>query len=261
MSTNERTRFAPTPSGFLHLGNAFNFLLIHKLAKKKNADILLRIDDLDTARSRDEYLEDIFETLEWLGLNYHEGPQGVDDFKKNHSQSLKKEHYRQALSKLEGIFTCTCSRSDIKKLSPEGIYPGTCREDQLRFIEGETSLRYTYDVENPLRDFVIWRKDDLPSYQLVSSIEDLEKDITFVVRGFDLKDSTIAQKHLLSRLAPDKKNISFLHHPLLSDENGGKLSKSEGALSIREMKKSDPSPTPIYERFEKWYESIKDSIQ
>ena len=125
MTAIERTRFAPTPSGYLHLGNAFNFLLIDKFAKEKNAEISLRIDDLDATRSRDEYLVDIFETLEWLDLSYEHGPRGVDDFKRNYSQSLKKEYYREQLKKLNGLFACSCTRSDIKKISQDGIYPGT----------------------------------------------------------------------------------------------------------------------------------------
>ncbi|TNE94928.1 MAG: tRNA glutamyl-Q synthetase [Deltaproteobacteria bacterium] len=261
MTTIERTRFAPTPSGYLHLGNAFNFLLIDKFAKEKNAEISLRIDDLDATRSRDEYLVDIFETLEWLDLSYEHGPRGVDDFKRNYSQGLKKEYYREQLKKLNGLFACSCTRSDIKKISQDGIYPGTCRNQSLIFESEKNCLRYIYEAEHSLKDFVIWRKDDLPSYQLVSSIEDIDQHMTFVVRGIDLKNSTEVQRKLIECLSDGKIHIHFLHHPLLIDENGAKLSKSEGSMSLKELRSNNPSSTIVKDQFEVWYEKIKDSIQ
>lgn len=261
MTAIERTRFAPTPSGYLHLGNAFNFLLIDKFAREKDAEISLRIDDLDATRSRDEYLVDIFETLEWLGLSYEHGPLGVDDFKQNYSQSLKKEYYREQLKKLDGLFTCSCSRSEIKKISQDGVYPGTCRNQNLTFESEKNCLRYTFEAEHSLKDFVIWRKDDLPSYQLVSSIEDIDQHMTFVVRGMDLKKSTEVQKKLIECLSDGETHIHFLHHPLLKDKDGGKLSKSKGSMSLKELRSNNSSSAVVKDQFEEWYEKIKDSIQ
>lgn len=261
MSEKILSRFAPTPSGLLHLGNAFNFLLIDKLTREREGEILLRIDDLDSTRSRDEYLVDIFESLNWLELSYQHGPKDLKDFKENFSQSLKKEHYRSFLTKLEGVFTCQCTRSEIKKVSPEGIYPGTCRQQQLKFIPEENCLRYTYDSNDALRDFVIWRKDDLPSYQLVSSVEDIESGVNLVIRGEDLLESTKAQKLIIQKISPNNQEITFLHHDLLPDQEGHKLSKSEGALSLKHLRESDPSPQRVLDQFEDWYEKIKDSIR
>jgi len=260
MKLEIKSRFAPTPSGFLHLGNAYNFLLTQKFAKERQGKIFLRIDDLDATRTRDEYLIDIFESLDWLGLKYDSGPKDLDDFKTNFSQTLKTAHYHDQMANLDGLFTCVCTRSEIKKLSPDGIYPGTCRGEQLRFIGGENCIRYTYDSADNLKDFVIWRKEDLPSYQLVSTVEDIEHGINFVVRGLDLIGSSKVQKHLIKQFSPDHE-ITFLHHPLITENDGTKLSKSEGAYSLKSMREKEPSPDKIIEGFEMWYESIKDSIR
>lgn len=260
MKSEIRSRYAPTPSGFLHLGNAYNFLLTQKLVKEKQGEIFLRIDDLDATRTRDEYLIDIFECLDWLKLKYDTGPKDLKDFKSSYSQNLRTTHYHDQMAKLDGLFTCICTRSEIKNLSPKGIYPGTCRGEQLRFIKDENCIRYTYDSEDNLKDFVIWRKEDLPSYQLVSTVEDIEHSINFVVRGIDLIGSSIVQKHLINQFSPDHK-ITFLHHPLITENDGTKLSKSEGAYSLKAMRAKDSSPNQILDGFEKWYETIKDSIR
>ena len=255
------SRITPTPSGFLHIGNAFNFLLIDKLTKERNGEILLRIDDLDSTRSRDEYLIDIFESLKWLNLNYHHGPKDIKDFKSNYSQSLQKQYYKKCLSKLKNIFACECSRSKIKKESPHNIYPGICREKKLEFIPEGNCLRYIYDSSDNLKDFVIWRKDNLPSYQLVSSVEDIKSGVNLVIRGEDLIESTKAQKILIKKLSPENRDITFLHHPLLFDSNGKKLSKSKGSLSLRQLRAEDPSPQKILDQFEEWFLKIKNLIQ
>lgn len=256
------TRYAPTPSGYLHKGNAFNFLLIQKLCANNESEIHLRIDDMDSTRMREEYLVDIFETFEWLSLNYDQGPSSVDDFMKNWSQSLKTDYYFSKLSIFNNTFTCKCSRSDIKKLSVDGIYPGTCRELGLKFSPGQNQIRIQYESEDQLKDFVIWRKDNLPSYQLASIIEDIDNKINLIVRGEDLLDSTKAQLFLSDILEPGFKEwCHIIHHPLIVKEDGGKLSKSAKDNSLKELREKKESPQIIIDEFESWYESIKDLIQ
>ena len=108
---------------------------------------------------------------------------------------------------------------------------------------------------------MIWRKEDLPSYQLVSVVEDIESGVNLVIRGVDLAESTKAQQSLIQKLAPEHQEITFLHHPLIPDKNGVKLSKSEGSLSLKHLREEDPSPQKVIDQFESWYETIKDLIR
>ena len=129
-----KTRLAPTPSGFLHIGNGASFVATWALARAYEGKIMLRIDDLDAERMRPEYIEDIFKTLDWLGLDWDEGPFSVGDFFKNWSQQLRLDVYEKALNDLAKtgcIYTCTCSRKDIRLNSTNGLYPNTCRHNRL----------------------------------------------------------------------------------------------------------------------------------
>ncbi len=143
---NVRTRIAPTPSGYLHAGNAWSFLLTWLLARSRGGKIHLRIDDLDAARFREEYLEDIFASLEWLGLDWDSGPRSPAEFHSSYSQRLRRKSYRTALealitqATLEGplVYACACSREQVKRASraagSAGIYPGTCRDRGLPVV-------------------------------------------------------------------------------------------------------------------------------
>jgi glutamyl/glutaminyl-tRNA synthetase len=129
-----KTRIAPTPSGFLHIGNGASFVATWALARAFDGKILLRIDDLDAERMRPEYVEDIFQTLDWLGVDWDEGAFSVEDFFKNWSQHLRLDAYEKALSDLQktgDLYACNCSRKDIKLHSKNGLYPNTCREKRL----------------------------------------------------------------------------------------------------------------------------------
>src|SRR5687768_9291602 len=120
-----KTRIAPTPSGYLHLGNALSMLVTAEFAKRYGCSILLRIDDIDQQRIRKEYIEDIFDTLKFLGIKWEEGPQTYEDYTNNFSQIKRLDIYNSALEQLKNsgrVFACTCSRSDLR----DGIYPGTC---------------------------------------------------------------------------------------------------------------------------------------
>src|SRR5580700_2367777 len=131
MERFNRTRIAPTPSGYLHLGNVLSFALTAGLARRSGASILLRIDDLDRDRLNREYVEDIFETLNFLGIPWDEGPRDVGEFERAWSQVHRLGMYGEALERLRmsgKVFACDCSRSKILRESPEGVYLGICRE-------------------------------------------------------------------------------------------------------------------------------------
>ncbi|WP_165871537.1 glutamate--tRNA ligase family protein [Flaviaesturariibacter flavus] len=252
-----KTRIAPTPSGFLHLGNALSFLLTQQLAEAHGARILLRIDDMDRARVRPEYVQDVFDTLRFLGIGWDEGPRGAGDFEQHWSQLRRLELYNEALRQLanEGaVFACNCSRADILRVSPDCSYPGTCRARMLPLDTPGAAWRLRTDDEEPLtvflrnkenvraalpaaqRDFIVRKKDGFPAYQLSSVADDRHFGIDFVVRGEDLWDSTLAQLYLARRLGwNDFCRTTFVHHGLIADDSGEKLSKSAGATSIRHL--------------------------
>ncbi len=132
--TFRRTRLAPTPSGYLHLGNVFSFIYTVALARRTGAAILLRIDDLDKERTTDAYLQDIFDTLHFLEIPWDEGPKDVSDFQAHYSQRQRMHLYNNALaqiSKSPQLFACSCSRRHIQAQSRDGTYPGTCRNKYL----------------------------------------------------------------------------------------------------------------------------------
>ncbi|MCG8472624.1 MAG: glutamate--tRNA ligase family protein, partial [Desulfobacterales bacterium] len=254
------SRLAPTPSGFLHLGNAVNFLITWALVRKRGGRLHLRIDDMDGLRFRNEVLEDIFASLKWLGLDWDEGPQDAQSFYKRFSLQKRKEHYRSELKRLGKasgrVFACPCSRSAIKKVSQNGLYPGTCRRADRPFVPGETALRVevpqgthiwvgreSLSLDRELGDFVLWRKDDEPSYQLASLIEDEQAGVNLIVRGEDLAHSTAAQLYLADLFGFFSFfRCSFLHHGLILGEDGEKLSKSRGAYSLKEMREAGKEP-------------------
>lgn len=265
-----RTRLAPTPSGYLHQGNALNFLLTERLARSVGARILLRIDDLDTGRMRMEYLEDVFRSLEWLGITWDEGPSGPDDLLTQWSQRFRVRRYLDLADALRGkgvLYGCTCGRSMFRGQAPDGRYPGTCREKGLPMDAPDTAWRYrvegstkvsvpavlgtalSVDLAVAMGDPVLRTRHGLPAYQLASLADDEDHAVTFVVRGQDLMPSTACQVHLAHLLAlPGFQRVRFLHHPLVCDAQGRKLSKSEGATSLRAVRESGQGPDVLRAR-------------
>ncbi|MEL6731316.1 MAG: glutamate--tRNA ligase family protein [Bacteroidota bacterium] len=253
------SRLAPTPSGFLHIGNALNFILTWVLTRKAGGELWLRIDDLDEIRSRTAYIEDIFRTLDWLGIDWDKGPFSVGEHIQSHRQSQRIERYLTAIGKLNQnshTFACDCSRKMILAAHPQGLYTGVCYEKGLTYAQGHTSFRMktmyaqlvtwqdgwqgkrSVNLHAQMRDFVIRRKDGIPAYQIASLVDDLEMGVNLIVRGKDLILSTAAQLFLADQLrTPSFAQIDFYHHPLLTDAQGKKLSKSEGALSLRYWQK------------------------
>lgn len=224
-----RLRLAPTPSGFLHAGNQLNFRLNAQLARlHPEGRLLLRIDDLDNARKRPEYVQNVFDTLQLLGIQPDEGPVDSEDFEQNWSQSLRLPLYHAALERLRAdghLFACGLSRTELAVYG--NTYPPALRNQGLSLDQSEVSWRIKTPPGFALPDFVVRRRDGIPAYQVASVVDDLHFKITHVIRGADLLDSTLAQKFLATCLgADDFQQIVFLHHPLLLDAEGRKLSKS-----------------------------------
>ena len=258
-----RSRIAPTPSGLLHLGNAVNFILTWLMVRKAGGTLRLRIDDADCLRAKPEYLEDIFLQLDWLKITWDEGPAGPDDFRCRFSQQLRQERYRAFMDELGRrgyLYPCGCSRSKIRQFAVDGVYPGFCRDrsgapvpgeaQRVRVPEGSVFRVEGQEVAlcQAMGDFVLWRKEDLPAYQLVSLVDDLDDRINLIVRGQDLLPSTAAQL-FLAGLHGDNSfaETAFLHHPLVLGEDGRKLSKSDNALSLAALREGGGSRALVYQ--------------
>jgi len=262
-----KTRIAPTPSGFLHLGNVLSFALTALLAERYQAAILLRIDDMDQQRVRPEYVQDIFDTLNFLELPWHEGPRDAAAFAGEYAQRHRMPLYRQALEQLQDsgrMFACSCSRKDILQLGVSGRYTGACLARNLD--PGQPGLSWRLDTRKPeplmmstlqgavavalpedQQYFVVRKKDGCPAYQLSSVMDDAHFGINLIVRGQDLYASTIAQLYLAGVLGNDAFQRSlFYHHPLLTLPDGSKLSKSAGATSVRYLRREGKTPSAVF---------------
>ncbi len=263
------TRFAPTPSGFLHLGNLYSFLVTKVLAEKHGAKILLRIDDLDQERYREEYVQDIFDTLDFMELSYELGPKNLKEFENDWSQVHRMEQYQLGLAELSEkklVFACDCSRKKIQEMDSSGYYLGHCQDRRIpldrkevtwRFNALETDFVKLKSYPNQLNSslilptdiaFSILRKKDLkPAYQLTSLIDDLLFEVDLIVRGQDLYSSSLAQLALAEKLSKSEfQNTTFFHHPILKGPKKKKLSKSDGSTSIRTIRESGKKSKDIY---------------
>jgi len=231
-----RSRLAPTPSGYLHTGNVVNFLVIDAISRSLGATLTLRIDDLDQPRVRDEYVADIFTTLEWLGIECHEGPRSGSELA-TWSQVTRIGLYRDALDVLlagPDVYPCMCTRSDWNGYSGSDC-PGSCRQRVEAFEPGAASVRLHLEGQP---DATLWRRDGIPAYHLASVVDDDVTGVDVVVRGSDLEPSTVVQRRI-SELLPGStfQQARVLHHPLIQ-ANGRKLSKSTGAQAAPLVKSS-----------------------
>ncbi|KAA0107810.1 tRNA glutamyl-Q(34) synthetase GluQRS [Methylobacterium sp. P1-11] len=275
-------RFAPSPNGRLHLGHAYSALLNADLAARMGGLCRLRIEDIDPARSKPDYVDGIVTDLAWLGLTY---PEPV------RHQSRHMEAYRAVLDGLIGrglAYPCFCSRGEIRAriasgsespCDPDGVpvYPGTCRElgsaaSADRIARGDphtwrldmaAALRragptheYVASDEagahqvaaNPARwgDAVIARRDVPTSYHLAVVHDDAVEGITYVVRGRDLEAAT--DLHVLLQALLGVATPRYRHHPLLLDAGGEKLSKSRGSQSLADLRRAGTTPAEIRAR-------------
>ena len=246
-------RFAPSPSGRLHLGNLRTGLLAWLFARSAGGRFLLRIEDLDRARSKPEHEAQQIADLQAIGLDWDAEPV---------RQSERTDLYRAALEELrsEGrVYPCWCTRAEIRAAAeaphgplPEGFYPGTCRnltaaERAERERSGRpAALRLDAQAEQigfrdllhgettgAVDDFVLWRGDDTPAYQLAVVVDDAGQGVDQVVRGDDLIDSTPRQI-LLQRLL-QLPEPQYVHVPLVLGPDGQRLAKRHGAVTLEHL--------------------------
>ncbi len=237
-----RGRFAPTPSGPLHLGSLCTALASYLDARHAGGRWLIRIDDLDVPRCRPEHADTILRQLEAHGLHWDEAVR----YQSRHSDDYEAV-FKQLLA--DGLcYVCTCTRARLAETSRPGIdgpvYAGTCRSaghsgpgaTRLRLADGQFSLvdrlhgTITRDLHDEVGDFIIRRADGLIGYQLASAVDEREQSITSLVRGADLIGSSLRQKILLQHFGIAVP--TYLHVPVLLDGNGLKLSKQNHALPI-----------------------------
>jgi glutamyl-tRNA synthetase len=274
MNSPYRGRLAPSPTGLLHLGHAGTFLAACARARAAHGTLVLRNEDLDQQRSRPEFYRAMIEDLHWLGIQWQEGPDISGPYAP-YSQSERREHYLAAWRKLlDGgyLYPCKCSRKELAMAASaphengeeEPIYPGTCRpmaegvakklwaspsgvnwrfripDDQVvEFHDGHFGPQQ-FIAGTAFGDFLVWRRDDVPSYQLACVVDDAAMCITEIVRGADLLKST-ARQILLYR-ALGLPIPSWYHCPLVTDANGERLAKRHDALSIRALREQGNSP-------------------
>jgi glutamyl/glutaminyl-tRNA synthetase len=255
-----KTRIAPTPSGYLHLGNVLSFAISITLAQKHGAKVFLRIDDIDQARANKLYVQDIFDTLNFLNMPWDKGPRDAKDFEADYSQSHRMNNYAAAMDKFRdngSVFACTCSRRQIDSCNCAGknISLNTPNASwRLLTAENEISVNdYNGQIIKAalpadMKNFIVRKKDGFPAYQLTSIVDDLLFGIDLVVRGADLWPSTLAQYQVAAALdkAGSFDAIMFYHHPLIMADSGQKLSKSAGATSIKYLRESGKSATDVY---------------
>lgn len=246
-------RIAPTPSGYLHIGNAMSFVYTAKLAKDAKAGLLLRIDDMDSERTRPAYVQDVFDTLHFLQLHPDSGPANAEELKTKYTQQKRIPLYEEALQQLITtglVYACSCSRKTLEqqhgRCNCNGAAATLAEKDMaLRIkVQPGTTIHFTdalqgavtIDLYKTAGSFVVRRKDGIPAYQLVSLCDDIFFGVTHIVRGQDLLHSTAMQLYLAELLQYNTfLNTIFYHHPVITGHTGEKLSKSAGATSIKEM--------------------------
>ena len=268
------TRFAPSPTGRLHLGHAYSALFAESLARQAGGRFLLRIEDIDRARCRSEFEAAILEDLAWLGVHW-EAPV--------RRQSDHLEDYRAALERLESaglLYPCFCSRKEIQAeiaraagapQGPEGpIYPGTCRAlpveaRELRIAEGRPyALRLDVgaglartgpltwqDLDRGvmlaepqlLGDVVLGRRDVPVSYHLAVSLDDHLQEVSLVTRGEDLLSAT--HTHRLLQALLGLATPAYRHHRLLTNDKGERLAKRDGAMTLESLRRHGHTPAQV----------------
>jgi len=269
------TRFAPSPTGHLHLGHAHSALAAWHRARASGGKFLLRLEDIDPTRCRPDYAAAILEDLAWLGLDWS-GPPRI--------QSEHMDDYREVLATLQGrslLYPCFCTRADIQREraastaaphGPEGpAYPGTCRhlpepERQARLAAGTqyalrlnmaaalaaapAALHFHDETAGtiaanpaPFGDIVLARKDTPASYHLCVTHDDALQGVTLIIRGVDLLPAT--HIHVLLQALMVWPTPSYAHHPLLTDATGLRLAKRDRAATLRDLREAGRTPDEV----------------
>lgn len=272
-----RGRYAPSPTGLMHLGNARTALLAWLQARRAGGSFVLRMEDIDRARSRDSLAVQLLADLRWLGLDWDEGPD-KGGLHAPYVQSQRTDLYLEALQHLQAhglVYPCFCTRAEVAAAAasaPHGAgsqgprYPGTCRSltpaqaaaraahgrpPAYRFAAPPGLARFTdlvagptaADVEAGVGDFIVMRNDGLPAYQLAVVVDDALMGITHVLRGDDLLDSTPRQIQLFHALGWQEP--AFGHVPLLIGTDGARLAKRHGDTSLAGLRAAGVRPQAI----------------
>jgi glutamyl-tRNA synthetase/glutamyl-Q tRNA(Asp) synthetase len=253
------SRFAPAPTGLLHIGHVVNAIFVWGITKAFGGRVLLRIEDHDRQRSRPEFERAILDDLDWLGFVPDEP--STDHFRAGRCMSRqgdRSEIYAKALQELRSlglVYACECSRSDIvtaSKLSRDELrYPGTCASKGLTEQRGRgvrirlapsterfVDLRHGALVQRPFEqcgDLLAVDRDGNWTYQFAVAVDDFDQGVTHVIRGDDLLSSTGRQIQL-ARLIGRRSPAQFLHHPLVMKSATQKLSKADGDTSVRDLR-------------------------
>lgn len=271
------TRFAPSPTGPLHLGHAYSAIIAHDIARAAGGQFLLRFEDTDRDRSRIEWENLIIEDLSWLGLSWDAPPRRQSDHLADYDAALAR------LAEQGLVFPCNCNRADIRAAAsapqegvpthgPDGvIYPGTCRARAFKSCQPNDALRLnmraavdalskplptwkecgtfakTRQILTPellitgVGDVVLSRRNmGTVAYHLAVAVDDALQGITLVTRGADLQEAT--QIHVLLQTLLGLSVPDFLHHDLIRDEQGKRLAKRDDARSIKNYRKAGLSP-------------------
>jgi glutamyl-tRNA synthetase/glutamyl-Q tRNA(Asp) synthetase len=254
------SRFAPAPTGFLHLGHVLNAIYVWGLARSRGGRVLLRIEDHDRQRSRPEFEQAILEDLDWLGFTPDEP--STDGFRAGPCRGRQSDRhaiYETALSRLRDmglVYACECSRKDMNAAGETATgdelrYPGTCASKNLPerlglglrvrlepSIERFTDLRHGPQEQSPAEqcgDLLLRDREGNWTYQFAVTVDDFEQGVTLVIRGDDLLPSTGRQIQLARLLGRDT-TPQFLHHPLIMKTTAQKLSKSDGDTGVRDLR-------------------------
>jgi len=269
-----RGRFAPSPSGRMHLGNVWAMLAAWLSVRKQGGRMILRMEDLDPSRSKQIYADQVIEDLNWLGLTYEEGPDCGGPFGP-YSQGERRDLYQEALNRLKAqgyLYPCYCSRKDLQAVrAPHrgesvNVYPGTCRhlsdeERKLRAEKKAPAMRFFmpdredcfYDLNYGKQcqslqvetgDFILRRSDGIHAYQLAVVVDDALMGITEVVRGSDLLSSTHRQRMLYESLGYSFPK--FGHVPLLVGRDGMRMSKRFQSLDLGQLKSIGWKPEELW---------------
>jgi glutamyl-tRNA synthetase/glutamyl-Q tRNA(Asp) synthetase len=263
------TRFAPSPTGYLHLGHVANAIWVWGLARALGGRVLLRVEDHDRGRSRAEYERAALDDLEWLGLMPDVGlPEELRAGASPFRQSDCSEVYEAAVDRLrrsQRVYACDCSRRDIaleagEVFDQETRYPGRCRERGLAERAGVGVRVVVPDQTEKFADARLGAMSQMPAqqcgdlllrdrtgnwtYQFSVVVDDLRQAVDLVIRGEDLLSST-GRQILLGRMLGRERPPVFLHHPLIRKENGAKLSKSSGDSGVRELRASGATPEAV----------------
>jgi glutamyl-tRNA synthetase len=270
------TRLAPSPTGALHLGNARTFLVNWLLARQRGWRIILRIEDIDSPRIKANADQQAIDDLQWLGIDWDEGPI---------YQTRRTDEYAAAVQKLletGAAYPCVCSRREVELAASAphaedgaAVYPGTCRgrfksidearaaagrEPAIRFAVPEGMVEFDdqfaghqrFDVERELGDFVIAKSDRTPAYQLAVVVDDAAMNVTHIVRGDDLLDSTPRQILLYRALGLETKIPRYTHLPLVVGTDGRRLAKRHGDTRLSHYREQGVSSGRVLSLLSRW---------